>query len=279
MASLPPTLTAHLFRPLHDQLMDVLGALPAEAWRRPTVCGPWTVKDLAAHMLDTQLRLLSHGRDAEPLPPPDRPIAGYGDLVAFLDGLNAAWVDVARRLSPRVILDLLAAVGPQLADHLQAQDPEGPALFPVAWAGETASAAWFDMGRNYTEYWLHQQQIREAVGAPVLAGRAWLHPVLELFIRALPRTYGPVTAPEGTALAVAITGPAGGTWHLVRAEDGWRLDTEPAGQVRARIELTDDAAWRLFSKGLKGEEARRRVRIDGDAALGAPFLSALAIMG
>jgi hypothetical protein len=43
--------------------------------------------------------------------------------------------------------------------------------FSVARAGEEASLNWFNIAREYSERSLHQQQIREAVGAPGLTGR------------------------------------------------------------------------------------------------------------
>ena len=42
----------------------------------------------------------------------------------------------------------------------------GRAIFSVAWAGESESENWFDVARDYTERWHHQQQIRDAVGRP-----------------------------------------------------------------------------------------------------------------
>ena len=54
-------------------------------------------------------------------------------------------------------------------------DPDAPAVFSVAWAGEDKSAHWFDVAREYTEKWHHQQQIRDAVGRPDLASRRHLH--------------------------------------------------------------------------------------------------------
>ena len=158
-------------------------------------------------------------------------------------------------------------------------DPESEAQYPVAWAGEEASKTWFDIGRSYTEYWLHQQQIREAVGASGLLDRVWLHPVLSLFVRSLPRAYMSIAADDGCAIGVAITGPAGGDWRLVRASDRWCLEAGSRPPLATRIELSDDTAWRLFSKGLHPDEARSRVALQGNPALGEPFLHALAIMG
>ena len=73
------------------------------------------------------------------------------------------------------MIDLLAVTGPQDAAYQGSLDPHAPALFNVAWAGEQTSPNWFDIGQEYTERWHQQEQIREAVGAPGLTARRWLH--------------------------------------------------------------------------------------------------------
>ncbi|HKC25475.1 MAG TPA: maleylpyruvate isomerase N-terminal domain-containing protein, partial [Thermoanaerobaculia bacterium] len=93
---LPPVHTMELFAPLHAELMSLLEGLTPEDWERPTLARAWRVKDVAAHLLDTQLRKLSAQRDGHLLAP-DREIRGTGDLVALLNDLNAAWVSAARR--------------------------------------------------------------------------------------------------------------------------------------------------------------------------------------
>ena len=98
--------------------------------------------------------------------PATRNADDYKDLVAFINQLNASWVAAAKRLSPRVLVDLLEWSGPRVAELFASLPPDGPAHFPVAWAGEERSANWMDTGREYTEKWHHQAQIREAVGAP-----------------------------------------------------------------------------------------------------------------
>jgi hypothetical protein len=90
--------------------------------------------------------------------------------------------------------------------------------------------------------------------------------------------YRAVDRPEGTAVLLAIAGPAGGDWSLRREAGGWRLLAGRHPAPDATVTLTDDTAWRLFSKGLKGGAARARVRIDGDQALGEVVLGALAVM-
>jgi hypothetical protein len=224
-----------------------------------------------------QLRQLSVKRDGAMLPP-DPPIAGYADLVAFLNRLNAEWVTAARRLSPRVLTDLLELAGGQMAEGQAGLDPFAPALFAVAWAGEEESLGWFDMAREYTELWHHQQQIRDAVGAPPLTSREWLHPVLDTFLRALPHTYRKVEAAEGTRVLFEITGEAGGEWTLVREGPVWSLYAGSPGEADCRVRMDQDTAWRRMTKGLTPEEALARMEISGNRVLGEPMAGMLAIM-
>jgi Mycothiol maleylpyruvate isomerase N-terminal domain len=45
-----------LFGPLHEELVRLLSGLSAADWERPTVAGAWRMRDVAAHILDTDLR-------------------------------------------------------------------------------------------------------------------------------------------------------------------------------------------------------------------------------
>jgi uncharacterized protein (TIGR03083 family) len=272
-----PIHLAHRLAPLDAELIALLRGLPPEAWSRPTACSRWTVKDIAAHLLDGNLRRLSIHRDGSPIVP-DVPIDHYTDLVRYLDRLNAEWVTAARRISPALLVELLELTGREVSAVLAGLDPDAPAIFPVAWAGEERSANWFDLGREYTERWLHQQQIRDAVGAPGLTSREWMHPVLDLFVRALPHRYRETAAPAGTELHLIVEGPAGGDWTLRRDPSEWRLYTGGSRAPAARARMDQDTAWRLFSRGLSPAEEQKRVVLEGDQALGAGVLGALAVM-
>lgn len=264
------------FAPLHAQLIRLLRGLGVGDWDRRTAASLWSVRDITAHLLDDDLRRLSFHRDGQP-PPTAGPLEGRA-LVDFVNAMNGEWVAVARRMSPRVLVDLLEITGPWVVELFRATDPFAPAHWAVTWAGDTASPHWLDVGRDYTERWLHQQQIRDAVGAPPLTGREWLHPVLSLFVRALPPAYRAVPAPAGTLVAVRIEGPAGGDWALRREGDGWGLLAGAPPGPAAAVTMSDDTAWRLFSKGLSPGAARHQVRLEGDQALATPSLRALAIL-
>jgi uncharacterized protein (TIGR03083 family) len=270
--------TAPLFRPLHGELMGLLRGLAPAGWEKPTRAGAWRVRDVAAHLLDTALRRLSFHRDGMNPPPPDTPFADADGLLRFLDALNADWVRAARRLSPQVLVELLETAGGQCADFLAGLPPHGEARFPVAWAGEDVSQNWMDVAREYTEQWHHQQQIREAVGAPLLLERTWLFPMLDASVRALPHAYRDVAAEPGQAVAFRFTGEAGGDWCLQRDASSWRLLLGSPEVPACRVTTDADTAWRVLFKAIDPDAAQAAVAIEGETRLGTPFLAALAVM-
>ncbi|MEP6614040.1 MAG: hypothetical protein ABJA76_19190, partial [Mucilaginibacter sp.] len=140
---------------------------------------------------------------------------------------------------------------PQYYNILAARKPFEQAQYPVSWAGEERSENWFDIAREYTEKWHHQQQIRDAVGKPGIMHRELFYPCMDTFMRALPHTYRNVSARDGTLMQINISTNDGGDWYLQKTEMGWGLTDNQAGKKPdALVELKADTAWKLFTKGL-----------------------------
>jgi uncharacterized protein (TIGR03083 family) len=278
MQPVEPILTVELFPELSAELLVMLRGLSPQAWEKPTVCVPWTVKDVAAHLLDTSIRRLSFQRDGMALLPPDTAITSYADLVGFLDQLNADWVRALKRVGPKLLIELLDLTDRQLYEFLKTLPGHEPAFFGVAWAGEAQSLNWFDIAREYTERWLHLQHIREAVGWPLLVERKFLFPVLDTFMRALPYTYQAVEASAGAIISVRITGQAGGEWSLRRQAHTWQLLAGLSPSAIASVSLDQDTAWRLFTKGISPEAAQPQLHCEGDQAVGLRILQMVSIM-
>ena len=77
---------------------------------------------------------------------------------------------------------------------------------------------------------------------------------------------------------LAVAGPAGGEWDLVRRQQRWELCEADQGEAAATVEIDQDTAWRLFTRGMEPETARRRVQFAGDRALCEPFLATVSIL-
>lgn len=228
-------------------------------------------------MLDTTLRKLAAYRDGYQLPL-DGPIASDEDLVRFVNGLNASGVAYSARLSPRLITDLLEITAGWTADLLESLDPHAPALWAVSWAGESVSENWMDIGRDYTEWWHHQAQIRDAVGVPRLLEPRWFLPLMEFSIRVLPRAYAPLDVPAETTVTLAVKGETNAKWSIVKREGQWKVFTGAPANPAATVRLAADDAWRLFYNALPAEDVQSRASIEGDTTLALPLLRARSVI-
>jgi len=276
-APLPPIHALEALVETDARLLTLLDGLSSADWDRPTIVPRWRVRHVAGHLLDTALRRLSIVRDGFAA---DGPASGAPeDVRAFVDRVNAEGVAVYGRLSPPVLTALMRVAVADLHAHLRALDPQAPAAFAVSWAGETTSPVWFDIARELTERWHHQQQIRLAVDRPGLMTPALYHPVLDCFMRVLPHAFRHVEAAEGTHVECRVEGDAGGTWRLVRAGQRWQLTGDDLTGPAARVVIPQALAWRLFTKGLGRAEREAALVVEGARTLAEPLLTAVAIVG
>ena len=275
--ALQPIFTAHLFPKLEAKLIELLRSLKPEDWERQTLAPKWKVKDVAAHLLDTQIRKLAAARhdykseNSKKLSP--------ARLVTLINSLNAEGVRKYDRLPPDELISKMETASRESAEYHQALDPFSRAMFPVSWAGEEESANWFDTAREFTERWHHQQQIRLAVNKPGIMTREFYFPVLDCFLRALPYAYRNVAAKPGSLAQFNISGECGGSWHLFREGDAWTLIASPVGEKISQTTIPQDIAWRIFTKGIAFEESRTHVQVAGDEAVGFHILKMISIVG
>ena len=271
-----PVQTLHLFPVLDQELISLLRSLKPEEWQLPTIAKLWTVKDIASHLLDGNLRAIAYYRDNYLEAASN--INSYADLVAYLNHLNMSWTNASKRLSPQLLIELLATTGKQYIEQLEKLDPFDTAIFSVAWAGQEQSANWFHVAREYTEKFIHQQQIREAVGKPGILTKALFYPFIDTFMYALPHTYKNVTADTGTVVQIKVLTAIGGQWNIEKTADQWVLANEIHTTPAATVSLTPDIAWKLFSKGISPAVALDKIQISGDKKLGVAALQMISVM-
>jgi uncharacterized protein (TIGR03083 family) len=267
--------TEALFPPLHAELIRLLRSLEPGDWDRQTLAPRWRVRDVVGHLLDVDLRKLSFGRDGHQL---SAEPAAFRSIVDLINAMNANGVQYAGQLSPRVMTDLLELTGTWVSEYVASLPSHGKARFSVAWAGEEQSENWMDTGREYTERWHHQMQIRDAIGVPGLLERRWFYPVLDLSVRAFLRTYEGVPATAGTAAVFEVDGDDAFAWSVVRDQNGWTVMRGRAPNAAATLRTDADTAWKLLYNALSREAARERVVMSGDRALAEPMLSTRSVM-
>ena len=283
MTTPPPVLTLHLFPPERAALLELLWSLDDAGWSAATVCPGWSVKDIAAHLLADDLGRLSRGRDAH-APAAFTP-TGSGDIEAqlldFINRQNELWVEAARRLSPRVLTGLLSWSGEETQAYFESLD-----MFaigdPVHWAGPDPAPVWLDIAREYSERWIHQMQIRDAVGAPPLTEPRLFVPLLDTLAWALPHTLRDTPAPYATHIKLTVTLAAKGAsdldYSVVRVGDRWSLQHEVTSTPDATVTMDGDTAWRLFTKGIPRAQALAKTTITGNRALAEKILDTVSII-
>lgn len=271
-----PIDVVHLLPLLDTKLIDLLKELTPGEWQQQTIAKLWTVKDVVAHLLDGNMRILSLLRDNYWSEQPN--INSKQDLVNFLNQLNADWVKAMKRVSPPMLILLHEITGRQLCDYVETLNPHDKAVLAVDWAGETESKNWMAIAREYTEKWLHQQQIRDAVNKPALMTREFFYPFIDIFMLALPHTYRAITAENGTVVKVSVTTDIGGSWFLTRNDNKWVLTKDCAASATTTIEIDPDTAWKLFSKSLQPGQIKNKLSITGDQKLGEIALTMVAVM-
>jgi hypothetical protein len=268
--------TIHLFSKLDELLIDLLKGMEEKDWNLPTFAGNWTIKDVAVHLLDGNLRSLSMLRDGY-FGVSSGEINSYQDLLNYLNKLNHDWVNALQRLSPRIIIELLEQSGNQYTEFIKSLNPEEKATFSVAWAGEMESQNWFHIAREFTEKWHHQQQIRYALGCPEpLYSTEFYFPYLETSMRALPHHYKDVKANEGVNIRFEITEI--GSWNLIYKESNWEITVKAKLEPTCKVIIPKNLAWKILTKAVKPEESLQHIEISGEQHLGRHILKMLAVM-
>lgn len=259
------------------ELEEVWGSVAAladeldeEAWATPTDLPGWTAKDCLSHLVGTELMLLGE-------PAPDVPVDHLEHLTNPFASFIEVWVearrpvpgaDVAaewRQVVPRRLAELRA-----LPD--EAWDEVGPT--PI---GEAPYRDFMEI--RVFDSWMHEQDIRRAVGRPGhLEG-----PSAEVSVGRVRAGLGFIVgkraaAPEGTAVVVEVTGPAGGTFAVVVDGRAREVDEVPE---RPDVGLTMDVETFCALGGgrWRGADALRdgRVAVAGDEDLAGRILAGMAI--
>jgi uncharacterized protein (TIGR03083 family) len=246
----PPADVVELFAREREVLLEFLRSLHTDDWTRPSPCPGWSVLGLAAHLVGDDLSLLARHRDGHhgTVPPEG---ASDDDFIVWLDELQMEWVHAARRLSPQLVVQLLDWAGPQLVDTMRSRDPMELSA-DVSWAGPEPAPVWLDQLRELSEYWIHRQQLRWAVGVETDLDAA-LGAILDAFRWAYPYRLRGLGAPGDTVM-IELEGDVMARWILVASATGWNFAEEPTSRIVATMRFDGDQAWRLLTNNLPPDQ-------------------------
>jgi uncharacterized protein (TIGR03083 family) len=264
-------------RPVVAELAEVwtsltgLGAeLAGEDWDRPTECPGWTVRDVYSHVIGTESGLLDR--------PPAPPLHDHGPHVRNDMGRSNESEVLLRRDRPgsAIVTELQEVTAARLAALRAMADADFAAEVPTP-AGPGTYESF--MGIRVFDCWVHEQDVRRAVGRPGHLGGAAVDRSLANAVMTMPYVVGKrAGAPEGATVAFDVTGATARRWAVT--VEGGRARPVPDVPAEPTARLTADVGtFMALACGRADPEeelAAGRVTVHGDPQVGEAVVRNLA---
>jgi len=253
-----------------DAIEALLSGLGDEQWQTPTALPGWTVHDVVAHIIGTEMMLSG-------VPTPEageRPDYVHNDIGA----LNEAWVEHLRPESPASMMAKFREITTRRKAALSAMPLEEWNTVTFTPAGPDSYGRF--MRVRVFDCWMHEHDIRDAVGRN--AGDAALTgPDTRLALDEMTSSMGFVVAkkgraPEGSRVLLDLTGPV--SRQIRVAVEGRAALVEDFGGQEPTVTIAVDGLQ--FSRLAGGRpliaDRSGEIRYGGDADAGARIIENLA---
>jgi len=249
-----------------SDIAGLLAGLTDEEWSRPALPG-WDVHDVLAHLIGTERSLTGAAL-------PDVPSDPGAHVRNDIGRLNEAWITALRdRAHADLLADFRAVTAERLASLLamSVEEFNAPSWTP---AGNATYARFMQI--RIFDCWMHEQDIRTAVGRPGNEDGAAARQSLEEVVLGLGYIVGKRgRAPDGSSVLIRLGGPierdlavvVGGRARVVDAING-----EPT----ATLTLSSSEFMRLAGGREDAHAAQAAIELGGDLALARQLATSLA---
>jgi len=270
-ASISQDRTVEALAEVWASIADLLGSLADAQWRLPSPLPGWDVHDNVAHIAGTEAMLL--GR-----PVPDIDIdRGAADHVRNdIGAFNEAWVVSMRGRPPA---EMIAEFEELTAARLAALR----AMTGAEWTAESFTPAGRSTYGRFMQIrvfdcWLHEQDIRDAVGVPGHQTGLAVEVTLDELRLAMGFLVGKrAQLGAGRSVTVALT-DGGVVVREIHVEVGERANVVDAlaGTATATLTMPIGVMTRLAAGRTRTDDVRDQVVVAGDPAAAAAVLDHLA---
>jgi uncharacterized protein (TIGR03083 family) len=239
---------------------DLLGGLDITEWPTSTALPGWTVHDVVAHLIGTESRLAG---DEEP--PASIDVTTLDHVRNATGAVNEHWVRALHPEPPEEMRLRFRDVSRRRADMLIAMSRED---FDV----QTQTPVGIAPCRRFMEIrvfdcWLHEQDIRSAVGRPGHEDGRCAELSVDEVVRALGFIVGKqASAPEGSAVTIELIGPVYRTVH-VAVEGRAAVVTKLDRPATATLHLPSTVFVRLAGGRADVMSGLDTIRLAGDLDL------------
>ncbi|WP_329566143.1 maleylpyruvate isomerase family mycothiol-dependent enzyme [Kitasatospora sp. NBC_01266] len=217
-----------------ESIAELLAALPADSWNRPTECPGWSVRDVVSHVIAVESELLGDPRPIHSLPSDLRHIKD--EVSRYLE----LPVDKRRcHTAPEMTSELeYVIIRRSRALRTAGTGPEDLVRFP---AGPGAYELPYQLllQLRVLDVWVHEQDLRRALLLPGNLDSPAAQITRDLLLRGLPKIVAKQAgAPAGSVVVFDVTGPL----EFLRRV---RVDENGRGELDSQISLGPDVQFTL----------------------------------
>ena len=253
---------------------ELCTGLTEAEWATATECPGWSVQDNVSHIIGTERMLLGD-------PAPDIDVGEAAHIRNEIGRINEMWIAEHRPWAPAAVLaefqEVTAARLAALASMTQADfDAE-------SWTPAGTDTYGRFMRIRTLDCWVHEQDIRGAVGRPGHRDGPVVEVTLDEFAFAVAFAVAKLgRAPEGARVLIDLAGPAARAWRVQITGGRGRLVEAFDGDAAPSIILRTDAHTytRLAGGRIRGADAidEGLVSLEGDLEAAERIVTSLGYM-
>lgn len=253
-----------------DETVALLRSLADEDWDRPTDLAGWDVRAVAAHLAHLESELAGNEQDPVEVPELEHITSPMGYYTEAGPIVRREWP------TAQIVDELESAAATRLKELRDSPPADGagaPTRTPggIGWDWNTL------LSNRVVDVWMHQQDVRRAVGRPGGMDSPGAEHTVSVFARAFGYTVGKRVSPApGTSVALDVTGRR--PVHLaVHVDPSGRAVPSATTAETADVTLTMDLETYVVLAGGRRAPADVDVKVHGDEELGRRILAAMPV--
>ncbi|MEU2740892.1 maleylpyruvate isomerase family mycothiol-dependent enzyme [Streptomyces sp. NPDC007095] len=271
--SLHPSLQSYADAWTHsvDAISELVSPLVEGEWNRRTPCPGWSVRDLVSHVIGLDCEMLGDPRPIHTLPRDLFHVTNEHQRYMEMQ------VDVRRHhTAPEMTSELEYTIirrNRQLRN--ESRQPDAKVRGPLGTEITLEQA----MQRRAFDVWVHEQDLRTALGVPGNLDSPGAHIVRDTLLGALPKVVAKdAGAPTNSAVVFDIHGPLE-FLRTVRVDADGRgsIDGAPSLGPAATLTLDWETYFRLACGRVTAEAVSDRIKTEGDPELTTAILRNFAV--
>ena len=264
-----PTELITMLEDVWSSLDSLLATLDESEWKTATELPGWSVQDTLSHLVSSEKGL--HGE-----PGTARRASNLSNVKNPIGEFNEHEVDARRSLPGATVFAEWKEIQAKRLNTFATADD---AYFAREMMTPTGPGTFADfLHIRVMDAWVHEQDIRRALGKPGNQGGAAARHSLSRFVRSLPMVVGKrAKAPDGSTVTMQITGAVQADFH-VATEAGRAKLVEAAPQPLCVIAIDSEAYFAMCCGRQFWKPGDPRVAVSGDTELAGRVLSNFNVM-